>query len=233
MRGIAGYLVATVALALLGTVCLVAGLLEREIADAQQDVATLNYAAPEATLDRAERYFEYASHLPLIGKTGNGWLNDVRAHQAAMHYWQKDYGAIVPQQGNPVEAIAPDNIELQLVVANAAYRAGQAHATDPESRLDALHKAIDGYATVLKNAQREETAAYNYEYLLRVHQELEKRRKAEVPHDALASPLGREGTTVSEAGKMSNFKIVVPLNPKELRENGGEAGKAKPIQRKG
>ena len=84
MKGISGLLLAAVALALLGGVLTTAGVLERDMADAQASVTAMSYDAAEETFDRAERYYEYGSHLPWIG---NGPVNDVRARKAALHYW--------------------------------------------------------------------------------------------------------------------------------------------------
>ena len=88
MKGISGLLVAAVALALLGVVLAKVGFLERDMAQAQANVTTMNYDGVEETFDQAERYYEYGSHLPWVG---NGPLNDVRARRASMHYWQKSY----------------------------------------------------------------------------------------------------------------------------------------------
>ena len=133
MKGISGYLVAAVALALAGRrVARAAGILERDMAQAQEHVTTQNYDGVEATFDTAEHYYDYGSHLPWIG---NGPVNDVRARKATLHYWQKDYGAIVPQQTDPVGAVAADNSALQLIVANAVYRTGQAQSKDKETTM--------------------------------------------------------------------------------------------------
>ena len=228
MKRITGYLLGAALLALLGAVCLAADRLDREMAHAQQNLATLNYDDPEATFETAERYFEYGSRIPWVG---NGPLNDVRARKAALYYWQQQYGAIVPQQTDPVGAIAPDNVELQLVVANAVYRTGQAQAKDRRTTLQALDAGINAYFTVLKNAKRHEDAAYNYEYLVRLRADVDKgRRKPELSR-ALNGPLGRPGIVPPQDSNMGNFKILVPLDSQELKA--GQAGKALPKGRKG
>src|SRR5882757_1497150 len=121
MKGITGLLVAAVALALLGAVLTEAGLLERDMAQAQASITTQNYEGAEETFDKAERYYEYGSHLPWIG---NGPINDVRAQKASLRYWQKNYSQVLPQQSDPVGAVAGDNTRLQLIVADAVYRTG-------------------------------------------------------------------------------------------------------------
>jgi len=231
MRGVAGYVLGAVVLALLGGVCLTASRLDRDIAQAQQHLVTLRHDDPDATFERAERYFEYASRLPWIG---NAPLNDVRARKAALQYWQRQYGRIVPQETNPVAAIASDNVELQLVVANAVHRTGQARAKDRQSTLDGLDAAINGYLTVLKNSTRHEDAAYNYEYLVRLRDDIAKgRRKPGQSDHEEDGPNGRTGGPAPEASKANEFKIYIPLESDELQQGGGAAGRAAPKERKG
>ena len=231
MKGITGYLLGAVVVALLGGVCLAAGLLERQMARAQQQFAALDYIEPDAAFETAERYFQYGSRLPWIG---NGPLNDVRVRRAALRYWQQQYGTIVPRQLDPVGAIAPDNIELQLVVANAVYRAGQAGADDRQAALEALDAGIDAYLSVLKNATRHEDAAYNYEYLVRLRDDIDQGRRPGLPDAEEDGPLGREGDQPVQESDMSDFKIFIPVESEELdKGDDGEAGKAGPIERKG
>ena len=226
MKGITGYVFGAVALMLLGVVCLTVSRIERQVADAQQSVATLQYDGVEEALDNVERYLEYGSRLPWVG---NGPLNRVRARRAALHYWQRQYGSIVPQEGDPVGVVAADNIELQLVVANAVYRTGQAKATDRATYLEAVKTGIGAYLTVLRNATRHETAAYNYEYLVRLRDDIEKRRVTpDLSEDGKEDPFGEEGGPPQE-GPLRQFKVLVPLDTDDT----GDPGKGEVIQRKG
>lgn len=235
MKGVAGYLLGAVVLAVIGAVLLGSGLFEREMAQAQRNLATLNYDAPEAAYDNAERYFEYGSRLPWIG---NGPLNDVRAKKAAVRYWQHRYAMIVPAQADPVNAVAPDNVELQLIVANAVYRTGQAQARDKQELLQALNEGMNSYLTVLKNAPRNEDAAYNYEYLVRLRDDFDKgKRKLTAPSGESSdqsSPHGRAGSP-PPGTKTDNFRVHIPLDSREQeQEKSGEAaGKSGAKQRKG
>ena len=226
MKGITGYLCGALVLMLLGGVCLGVSVLEGQLADAQQGVATLRYVGVEATLANVERYFEYGSHLPWIG---NGPLNGVRARRAELHYWQSQYGSIVPQQADPFGVIAADNLALQLVVASAVYRMGRAEATDQDTTLQAVETGIDAYLTVLGNATRHETAAYNYEYLVRLRDDIEGRRVApDLSEDGAEGPFGVEGSSPDEDGT-GGFKIRVPLDPDDM----GNPGEGVLIERKG
>lgn len=230
MKGITGYILGAVVLALLGGMCLAAGILDRQIARAQQNVAILNYGDPEEAFATVERYFEYGSRLPWIGR---GPLNDVRARKAALQYWQRRYDVIVPQRPDPIGAISPDNLELQLIVAHAVYRAGQARAIDRHTTLQVLDAGINAYFAVLKNAGRHEAAAYNYEYLVRLRNDIDKGRRApELTDTAEDGPSGRRGGPPPQNSNKPTFKILVPLDSEEM-DKGIEPGRGEPIKRRG
>ena len=233
MKWIAGYVVGAVVLALLGSVCLGASRLERAMARAQETLVTSDYEASDATLGTVERYYEYASRLPGVGP---GPLNDVRARKAALRYWQGEYGALVPAgRPDPVADVAPDNVQQQLIVANTVFRSGQARPRDRAATLQLLDAGINAYLTVLTNAARQEDASYreeaafNYEYLVRLRNEMGRRRR-DLPPPASLRPLGVEGQ--SEKSKEDDeFKTYVPLEKKERED--GEAAKNAPKVRKG
>jgi hypothetical protein len=230
MKGITGLLLAAAALALLGAGLAAAGFLERDLAQAQANVSTMNYDGVEETFDKAERYYEYGSHLPFIG---NGPVNEIRARRAALHYWQKNYTQVLPQQSDPVGAVASDNSRLQLIVADAVYRTGQAQSKDKATTMQALDAGINAYAAVLKNTARQEDAAFNYEYLIRVRDEVDKGKRKPGPGDAvLKGPDGASGAPPTLDSSMSDFKIYIPLDSQE-RQDQGVAGKAGAAKRKG
>jgi hypothetical protein len=136
---------------------------------------------------------------------------------------------VVPEIADPVGNVASDNIELQLVVANAMYRIGQAEGGDRQTRRGALDAAINGYLTVLKNASRQEDAAYNYEFLVRLRDDIAKGRRKTEPSD-VSGPHGHVGGPQLK-GK-TEFKIYIPLQSDEI-DKGVTAGKGAPIKRKG
>jgi hypothetical protein len=228
MKTITGYLLGAVAMALVGAVCLGIGLLNRDMADAQKQVASAEYDKPLQTYQGAERYYTYASRLPWIG---NGPLNDVRAREAALHYWQKRYVAIVPEVSDPIANTPADNVDLQFVVANAVYREGLSHAKDRPTTIGALDLAISAYASLLRNARRHDDAAYNYEYLVKLRADLGKGRR-KMPPPELNGPDGRRGGAPPEADA-AQHKLYVPLESEEIDKNSDKAGKQAPLRKKG
>lgn len=230
MKSVIGYVVAAIVVAFLGGVLLTASRLDRSLAESQENLVTQKYAESLATFDTAERYYGYASRLPWIGGAP---LNDVRARRATTQYWQRQYAAIVPQGTEPVATVDEDNIALQMVVANAVFRIGQAGSKNKQSTLDALDTSINAYLTVLKNTPRHENAAYNYEYLVRLRQEVEKGRRKPGEGEGEDGPEGRGGGPTPEQGNMNDFKIYIPLESEELQQGSGSSGKAAPTEKKG
>ena len=96
--------------------------------------------------------------------------------------------------------------------------------------MTAVDAGINGYMTVLKNAAQREEAVYNYEYLVRLRNELDKGSRKLGKAEA-KSPDGAAGGPPA-AQNEREFKIYVPLDPDE-RKNEGDAGKAPPAKRKG
>ena len=230
MKGIAGYFILAIALALLGWALLVAAGLDRDLATAQEHVVAQKYADVEPAYETAERYYDYASHLPGIG---DGPANDIRVKHATLHYWQKDYAAVITQQNDPDGAVPPATADLPLVVANAVYRMNQSKMKDKESTIAALDQSILTYVTVLKNAPRNEDAAYNFELLVRLRDEIDKGKRKPGPAEmVLKGPDGAAGAPPTIDSSMSDFKIYIPLESQE-RQDQGVAGKAAAGKRKG
>jgi len=230
MKGITGYLLSAIALALLGGALLVAGSLDRDLATAQEHVVAQKYDDVEPTYETAEKYYDYASHLPGVGE---GPANDIRAKHATLHYWQKDYAAVIPQQTDPVGSVPQENTDLQLVIANAVYRTNQSKMKDKETTIAALDQSILTYVSVLKNNPANQDAAYNFELLVRLRDEIDKGKRKPGPAEmVLKGPDGAAGAPPTIDSSMSDFKIYIPLESQE-RQDQGVAGKAGAGKRKG
>lgn len=138
----------------------------------------------------------------------------------------------MPAQGDPVAAVEEGNLDLQLVVANAAYRQGQAKLPgDRQALQQTLEEAVSGFLTVLKNSTGNENAAYNYEYLVRLRDEAARGHRPPPQEEKQDGDLGESGAP-SEATSQKGFEIYIPLEGDE-RPQGGDAGKATTKDRKG
>src|SRR5262245_42299027 len=221
MKAIGAYLFTAIVLALIGVLCLGAGRLDRDMAQGEQSQSALKYEEADQAFASAERYYGYAGSLPGVGKAP---INDVRTRRAALRYFQGQYAAVASLQPDP------DNIELQLVAANALYRSGRLDAKDRQKTLQAVDASMQAYVGVLKNAKRQEDASYNYEYLARLRNDLMQGRPFKVPPQ-FGDPNGTIGA-ILEPGDAGKYDIYVPLE-KDERDKAGGAGKAAPIKRKG
>ena len=231
MKSVTGFLVAAILLVLVGFASLTVARLQRHMADAQEQIATQQYDGAQTSLDAAEDYLQYARWLPGVGDDS---LKQVRARKAALLYWRGNYEGVLPAQAEPVAAVDESNADLQLVVANAAFRAGLARTKDKEraDTLQALNEAVNGYATVLRNDTWQEDAAHNYEYAVRLRDAVAKGQRPPTPQPEQGADLG-EGGAPSPATSTKGFEIYIPLEGNERSPASGEAGKAEAKQRKG
>lgn len=234
MKSIAWYVIGAVVLAALGGLCLGWSRLDRSMASAEQTLITADYDAADASLQGVESYSEFVRRVPVMG---TGVMNDLRTRRAAINYWRGAYGALVPAgRTDPVADIPADNVPLQVIVADSVYRAGQPAAKDRAAIMRLLESSIGAYRTVLSNARRPEdvrraeTAAYNYEYLVRVRNEMVSGKRRALPAPPDEHTFGSEGKPeIPQFDK--EFKQYVPLQ-KEERDN-ADKGKAPPPVRKG
>ena len=124
-------------------------------------------------------------------------------------------------------------LAAQLIAANAAYRKSQPTAKDRTNTLRALDAAINAYVAVLRNAGADEAAAYNYEYLVRLREDIDKgRRTADLTERAEDGPAGEQGGAPPQDSNKRDLKILIPIEPGEM-DKAIEPGKGTPIERKG
>lgn len=228
MKGLAGYLIAALLLAGAGVFAFGSASFERDLADAQQNVATDRFDDAEDQLADAERFASYARWIPQLGQRAE---RDLATRRAALHYWKKDYASVLPRETDPVGAVDSSNVDLQLVVANASFRNSQHGVTDKAVQLQTLDEAIGSYMAVLKNDTWHPDAAFNYEYLLRLRTEIAQGKRKPGTTQDKSDTLGEQGSPAQNTST-KKFEIYVPLQGDERTES-GEAGKGAPIQKKG
>jgi hypothetical protein len=240
MRRTAPVTAAAVVCALLGAIALLAGATDRRLARAQQEFAAEHYDRADEELAPLESYLEYGRWIPWIAE---GPLADIQTRRAAIRYWKREYNGVVGDQADPISAIRADNIDLQLIAANAVYRRGVTVAKGQRATLDALQAATSAYLAVLRNigsaprtpdtARAGEAAAYNYEYVVRTRDDVDKGRRApELTENAEDGPAGKKGGPPPQDPAKKDMKLLVPLEPGEM-DKGLEPGKGGRIERKG
>ena len=235
MKTVILLLAAAVVLAVAGTAAFGVAAFERDMSAVEEHFATQDYAAAAARLDDAATYAGYARWVPRLGARASA---DIKARRAALQYWQRQYDALLPRDADPVGAVEGEPVDLQMLVANGAYRAGQVKAATQggagkDASMQTLQEAIGGYLTVLKGPAWDERAAYNYEFLVRVREDIAKGRRKQLP-----PPPEEQNGSNGEAGapfeptNTKAFEVYIPLEEAE-RNKASEAGKAAPNARKG
>ena len=238
MKSVVGPLVVAIVLALAGAGFWLAGQTETRLADAHKRLATLQYSEAAAASDEVGQKLGLERRVPVLGAQAELDVRDLRAEAT---YWRADYASLAPQR-DAAGSLTEANPALQLVSANAAFRAGQA-STD---RLDAVRRldtVVKTYADVLRSSAGQADAAYNYELAVRVRDVLAHPRGA--PKTAAKAPPADEESDLPAGptlhGKpggppptvnMNQFKIVIPKRGEE-RNDAPDAGKGGTKIRKG
>jgi hypothetical protein len=231
MRAKPVYLLVACLLFVAGSACVFWSRIQSMLAQTQLSLVTQQYSGVRETLSELERLHRFAAYLPF----GRATLAEIRADQAGLSYWQRDYGALIPQQGDPMAGLPADNVRLQSIVANAIFREKYPAAHDQKSRLEALDAAIAAQLTVLRNVPDQPGVAYNYEYLVRLRGLAAGKggppKAGEGGDQGALGHLGGE----PQAADPTDFKIHIPLESRELQDQkeGREAGKTAPRERKG
>jgi hypothetical protein len=225
------YLLFAILLAAAGLAAATWGRVQARLAQTELSMATQQYARADEELRGLEWLQRFASYLP----AGREVLAEIRSRQAEIRYWQGDYRALVPAQGDPMAGLPADNLRLQALVANAVFRERYPPAKDQAARLEALDAAIAAQLTVLRNSPGDSGVAYNYEYLVRLR--AVAAAKSGPPKAGPGGDHGALGNLGGEpqAADPTDFKIHIPLESRELQDQkeGREAGKTAPRPRQG
>lgn len=206
--------------------------LAARVADARQQMATLQFQIDD-TLSPSASISDYVP-----GEAGS-LSDDIRRIRAKVAYWIGGYDQVIEERSEEVDP------EVLLTAANAAFRASERDAAVPQQeQVQRLDGVLQAYAAVLKAAPRHVEAAYNYEYVSRVRDQVASRvpgktpPPAAAPRRAQAGDLpggntihGRPGGPPPEA-KAEEFQVIAPMEYGD-REAQPEATPGGKIQRKG
>ena len=217
-------LLAGAALALLG-----GSRLERRLAAADRALATLDLDGAAAGYDRVAASLAFTARVPwLLG----GLRDTVAVKQAAVRYWRGDYLPIVTFYDSPDSPSIAGNVDLQLLVANARYRAAQRPDASREMALGALDRAIGVYRRLLEGNDGHPDAAFNYEVMVRLRGRIAA--GGPLPDVRPPSVPGNEGEDPEEAD-MEDIQIYVPrdrlVEPEETEDP--TIGEGASIRRRG
>ena len=219
MRRSASLIVVVAVLALVGAICLTAGLFERRMAIAEEDLAVLDFADPQA------EYAALEEHLQQYPWVSSGPLQEIRRRKAMLQYWQGDYADLIQvARTSPNDEENDVDPELQVLSANALYRVAQRGPQDRATLLKSLDAAIRAYAEALRAGSDRPDVAYNYELAVRMRAEVGAgKRKALSPlksedTDSEPNMHGDPGEPPKDL-KVEQFQIRIPMDPREVKQS--------------
>jgi hypothetical protein len=193
------------------------------------------------TLDDAE-------DLPMDESTDPWWrmgpLADAsrssQSDRAIMAYWQPDYRSLVDPEGlaelgGPRATTQPD---VLFLAANAAFRSVPTRDVERALTVERLDRVIDQYGDVLRLAPGHADAAYNFEYVTRVRDQIARGRPGRTsPAPPLMPPVespdlptgttvhGRPGGPPPEIPG-NDFRTLAPMPYDEREESDPGQGPA-------
>ncbi len=238
MRNIvAGLLVAALLIAA-GSVSLAESRHSRRLADAHERLATLQYTDEGDLANDATLINRLPPPIGLDPQTES-------RHEATVSYWLARYNGLT-ELTNAANGPAPTDPELLLLAANAAYRTSAPQSKETKAVVARLDTVVQAYADVLRKAPNLTDAAYNYEFVVKLRDQIAKGpqkgakdgKKGPVmpPDESVDLPTGptihgRPGGP-PEGESMSDFKTVTPMRYDE-REEQMDPGRGQKLRRKG
>lgn len=235
MKRSIGILAAVVLLVLVGIAALTAGRFERRMAIAEEDMAVLDFADPQADYAALE---EQLAGMPLVSERP---LREIRRRRAMLQYWQADYADLVEvaRTANDAEDPASIDPEMRVLAANALYRVAQRGPQDRATLMKNLDAAIRAYNEALRAGVARPDVAYNYELAVRLRTEIGagKRKMLTDPktEDIQSEPNmhGDPGEPPKEM-KVEQFQIRIPMDPREIKQSQEQAaGTGAPRRKRG
>lgn len=234
MRRSLGVIFGVLLLALVGAAALVAGLFERRMAIAQEDMVVLDFEDPQveyASLQQDLQKWPWVSRQP---------LEEIRRRRALLQYWQGDYADLTELARVSSKSDEPLDPSLQILAANALYRVAQHGPQDKTTVLQNLDAAIRAYAEALRAGNDRPDTAFNYELAVRLREEIGSgRRKGGMPNpkvDETKSDPNMHGDPGEPPKdmKVEQFQIRIPMDPKEIKNSQEQAaGTGQQRKRKG
>ena len=235
MRRSVSIIIGILLLVVVGAVFLMAGRFERRMAIAQEDMAVLDFADPQADYAALE---EDLAGMPLVSERP---LREIRRRRATLQYWHADYADLIQVARTANEADAADSIdpEMRVLAANALYRVAQRGPQDRATLLRNLDAAIRAYSEALRAGVERSDIAFNYELAVRMRDEIGagKRKVLTNPKtdDTESDPNmhGDPGEPPKDM-KVEQFQIRIPMDPKEIKQSQEQAaGTGAPRRKRG
>jgi hypothetical protein len=213
------------------------GFYHLEVARAEEALATFDAARAERIYTHLEKKLEIGRHIPWIF---DAVREDLQVRRGRLSYWRKDYAAILEETATTGENEKILSPSLRFIRANARYRA----ITGKQNRekvIRDLGQSIRDYAKTIETDPTFTDAAFNYEFLLMLRDDIAGgRRSTPFRHPGAQKSLDRMKEIHGEQGAEPAFKVpqqMKVLVPREGDEDpnkrGPEPGKGSATKKRG
>jgi hypothetical protein len=186
--------------------------LTARVADAKERLATLDLQV-DAGLDAETTLSDY---LPIDAQLLSA---EIRRTRTTVEYWLGRYGEVAEEANGDLDA------EVLLAAANAAFRSHEREGGAGPAQVLRLDSVLQAYVAVLKAAPKHMDAAYNYEYVSRVRDQMARsggkpvkdmQRAAAAPRRPGNLPVGptvhgRPGGPPPDM-KAEEMEVIAPMN---------------------
>jgi plasmid stabilization system protein ParE len=214
------------------------GFYHLEVARAEEALATFDLALADRIYARLAKTLEIGRRIPWIFETVRA---DLQIRRSRISYVRKDYAAILEESGTAEDNEKVLSLSLRFIRANARYRA----ITGEQSRekvIEGLGQSIRDYAKTVEADPTFTDAAFNYEFLLMLRNDIAggkrpahlKRKGAQgAQPDQQKSIYGEQGA--EPASKVpQRMKVLVPKEGDEdPLKRGPEPGKGSATKKRG
>jgi hypothetical protein len=224
-----GVIAGVLLLLVVGALCLIAGLFERRMAIAQEDMVVLDFVDPQA------EYAELQQQLERVPWVSEGPLREIRRRRALLQYWQGEYGDLAEIARTAAQEDQLGDPEIQFMAANALYRVAQEGPKDRPTILKNLDAAIRAYSDAIRAGSDRPDTSFNYELVVRMREEIASgRRRGGLPTvEELKDDMhGEEGEPPKDM-EVEQFQIRIPMDPSEVKSQQDTAGTGQQRRRRG
>jgi hypothetical protein len=225
MRRIFGIAAAMVLSVAIGFAALGVGFYCLNLARAEEAVAASDFTLADGIYARLERSLEKGKYIPGIPDKAR---TDLTVRRSLMAYRLRDYAAVLDATETGDENAKRLDPALRFIRANARFRMASGEQSR-EKVLRALGQSIKDYATVLGDDPAFTDAAFNYEYLVMLrndmavdrrsfHLQPKGTRNSRPDEEDLFGPQGAEAQARGE----KRMKVLVPREGDEDPEKKGQ-----------
>lgn len=219
------------------------GLYQGRLADAQESFSAFDFEDADSNYNDVENYLNYSRNVPWL--LNSEWI-DIKNRRSEVRYWLGRYDDLISDLQSQPSSENSSNPDEHFIQGNAFYRILEKEKE--KARVTGLlDSAISKYADAINGDTSNLNAAFNYEYLLQVRDDVPNgKRKLPLKSQSNGQPGGDRGDRPGQdsnihgqEGAQSVLKntdkilIHVPMSGDEPKENDENAGKGVIKRKKG